>query len=112
MTVVDHLRQRRNLMVKCLPAALMLAMTGLKAQSVTAPTEDVGAPSGPSLDSTPKKSFSFVPRATIAETFTNNANLTNKSPMSDQITDISVGLRATSDGPRLKAYFDYSLREL
>lgn len=59
-----------------------------------------------------KRGFSVVPRVSISETVTDNALLANNGQRTDQITEISPGLRITSDGGRVKGYFDYALREL
>jgi uncharacterized protein (PEP-CTERM system associated) len=112
MTALRPSHLHRGFVLKCLPAALMLVMTGVKAQSLpAAPVDEVGAPSA-ELSASPKKTFSIVPRVSVTQTFTDNANLNDRARLSDQITDISPGIRITSDGQRLKAYFDYSLREL
>lgn len=55
------------------------------------------------------RGLSIVPRMTIAETFTDNVTLVNAGRKAEQITEISPGIRITSDGSRVKAYFDYAL---
>lgn len=59
-----------------------------------------------------KRGLAVVPRVSVAETFSDNARLTNNDQRADQITEISPGIRITSDGGRVKGYFDYALREL
>jgi len=55
------------------------------------------------------RGWSIVPRVTIAETFTDNVALVNSGRQAEQITEISPGVRITSDGSRVKAYLDYAL---
>ena len=59
-----------------------------------------------------KPIFSVVPRVSVSETLTDNARLTNVGKQADQITEISPGIRITSETGRVKGYFDYSLRQL
>lgn len=56
-----------------------------------------------------RQGISIVPRLTIAETFTDNVALVNSGKQAEQITEISPGIRITSDGRRVKAYLDYAL---
>jgi uncharacterized protein (PEP-CTERM system associated) len=63
-------------------------------------------------DAAVNRAFSIVPRISISETLTDNALLSNSNKRSDQITEISPGLRITSQGARVKGYFDYALREV
>jgi uncharacterized protein (PEP-CTERM system associated) len=60
----------------------------------------------------PRRSLTIAPRISVSETLTDNAALTNTDRRSDLITAISPGLRITSDGVRVKGYFDYSLTEI
>lgn len=59
----------------------------------------------------PKRVVSIVPRLSITEMVTDNALLTSVGRQSEQITEVSPGIRITSDGARVKGYFDYSLLE-
>jgi uncharacterized protein (PEP-CTERM system associated) len=47
-----------------------------------------------------------TPRLTVTETITNNVNLSSANPQSEQITEITPGLRINIAGSRLKTYFD------
>ena len=60
-------------------------------------------------DSSVKRLISIVPRVTVIETITDNVSLATRGQQSEQITEISPGLRITSDSGRVKGYFDYSL---
>ncbi len=59
----------------------------------------------------PKASFSVVPRVSLTETWTDNARLTS-AKQSEQITEVSPGLRADFNHARLKGFFDYALSGL
>lgn len=56
--------------------------------------------------------WSFVPRITLAETFTDNVAPASGFKRSDQVTEIAPGLRFDSFGPRLNFHLDYQLRQL
>ncbi|MDR3369905.1 TIGR03016 family PEP-CTERM system-associated outer membrane protein [Rhodoferax sp.] len=57
-----------------------------------------------------KQGVSIVPRVSVTETLTNNVALSSSATaQSDQVTEISPGVRINIEGPRLKTYFDYSL---
>ena len=77
---------------------LMMASMGSHAQETVA---DAGA----------LRLVSVVPRVSITEVLTNNVGLSSTNPQSDQITQISPGIRLSVGGARLKAYFDYSRNE-
>lgn len=47
-----------------------------------------------------------TPRVTVTETITDNVRLSNTNPQSEQITEITPGLRINIAGGRLKTYFD------
>ena len=64
------------------------------------------------LDTGPGRAVSIVPRVTVSETLTDNVLLTSAGQQSEQITEISPGIRISSDVGRLKGYFDYSLSEI
>lgn len=63
-------------------------------------------------EAAPKRVWTITPRITLAETLTDNVLLRDSNKRSDQITEISPGIRISGESARLKAYFDYSLREL
>lgn len=47
-----------------------------------------------------------TPRVTVTETITDNVRLSSTHPQSEQITEITPGLRINIAGSRLKTYFD------
>jgi uncharacterized protein (PEP-CTERM system associated) len=53
----------------------------------------------------------IVPRVSVTETVTDNALLSTTDRQSDQITQISPGIRIDVKGARLKSYFDYALTQ-
>jgi hypothetical protein len=55
--------------------------------------------------------YSVVPRIAVTQTFTDNVNLTPKG-QSDQITELSPGIRLSRDVGRVRGYFDYALRAI
>lgn len=63
-------------------------------------------------DAGPRRTVSVVPRVSITETLTDNVRLTNTGQQSEQITQISPGIRISGEGSRLKGYFDYSVSEI
>ncbi len=52
-----------------------------------------------------------VPRISVSEIFTDNARLTDVGKQSDQITQVSPGIRIDVNGARVKTYFDYALTQ-
>lgn len=69
----------------------------------------LGASSVQAQDAGSKRLISIVPRVSMTETLTDNAALATGNKQSEQITELSPGLRVTSDAGRLKGYFDYAL---
>lgn len=63
-------------------------------------------------DTNPRVALSIVPRVSVTETVTDNVRLSTTGQQSDQVTEISPGIRIISDSSRLKGYFDYSLNEI
>ncbi len=63
-------------------------------------------------DSGPKRAVSIVPSVSITETLTDNVRLSSVDKQADLITEISPGIRISSEGRRLKGYFDYSLSKI
>lgn len=59
-----------------------------------------------------KRSVTVVPRVSVTETLTNNVRLDSVGQKSEQITEVSPGIRVSVDGARLKSYFDYSLSKV
>lgn len=58
------------------------------------------------------RTVSVVPRVSVTETLTDNVRLNSTVKQAEQITQISPGIRISSESRRLKGYFDYSLSEL
>lgn len=58
------------------------------------------------------RAVSIVPRLAVTETLTDNVRLVNAGKQSDQITEISPGVRISRDIGRLRGVFDYSLNRL
>lgn len=56
-------------------------------------------------------SITIVPRISVTETYTNNVSLSSTNKQSELITQISPGIRLSSNGGRVKGSLDYSLTE-
>lgn len=82
--------------------------------AIAAATAGAPAANAPTAEAeaTTKRAWSIVPRLTITETLTDNALLRNDNKRSDQITQLSPGIRIDGEGARLKAHFDYARNEL
>jgi uncharacterized protein (PEP-CTERM system associated) len=63
-------------------------------------------------DSGLRRAVSIVPRVSVTETLTDNVRLSSVDKQADLITEISPGIRISSEGRRLKGYFDYSLSKI
>jgi len=59
-----------------------------------------------------KSGVTIVPRVTLTETLTNNVALSTVNPRSEQVTEISPGIRLQIDGARIKTYLDYAVTEV
>ncbi|MDO9194995.1 MAG: TIGR03016 family PEP-CTERM system-associated outer membrane protein [Rhodoferax sp.] len=84
------------------PVAGVLFMASAGTVCAQDSTADAGA----------RRSVSVVPRVSVTETLTDNVRLSSTGRQAEQTTEISPGIRITSDSRRLKAYFDYSLNEV
>lgn len=62
--------------------------------------------------SSQRRSFYVEPRVAATTTFTDNTYLDDKRKQSDNITQLTTGVRAVSEGGRVRGYFDYSLNKL
>lgn len=81
--------------------------------AVTPPAQpEAGPGSGGEMKFVPKRVWSIVPRVTVAETLTDNVAPGSGVRRSDQITEVSPGIRIDGDGARLKFHLDYQAREL
>ena len=79
--------------------------------TVIAGTLVVFLPSVWAQNSSGSLGISIVPRISVAETYTNNVSLSSTSKQAELITEISPGIRLTSNGGRIKGSLDYSLTE-
>ncbi|WP_210544179.1 TIGR03016 family PEP-CTERM system-associated outer membrane protein [Rhodoferax sp. PAMC 29310] len=52
-----------------------------------------------------------VPRVSVAETITDNVRLSSTDRQSEQITQLSPGIRIDIKGSRVRSYFDYALTQ-
>ena len=53
-----------------------------------------------------------TPRVTLSETITDNVRLDGSNPQSEQITEVTPGIRINIAGTRLKTYFDLGLNRV
>jgi len=58
------------------------------------------------------QAVSVSTRVTVNETITDNVALSGNAAKSDQVTEISPGIRININGARLKTYLDYSLTHI
>ena len=63
-------------------------------------------------ESAPARSISIVPRLSVTESLTNNASLTSNGRKIELISEVSPGIRISSDKGRVRGFLDYSLRNL
>lgn len=61
---------------------------------------------------TGQRAWAIVPRITVQETLTDNVALGSNNKKSDQITEVSPGVRMEANTARLKMHLDYGLRNL
>jgi uncharacterized protein (PEP-CTERM system associated) len=97
-TNLNPLRSHRLIKSK-LVASGLLVLTVMNVQA-----QGAGTAAGKPL-------VTIVPRVSLTETLTNNVELSNISPRSEQITEISPGIRLQIDSGRIKTYLDYALTE-
>lgn len=53
--------------------------------------------------------FTIEPRISVSEIITSNVGLSSTNARSEQITEVSPGIRMVGDGGRVKGFFDYTL---
>jgi len=58
-----------------------------------------------------RPAISIVPRISVSETYTTNVALSSSGKKSDLITQVSPGIRISSNGGRIRGSLDYSLTE-
>ena len=56
--------------------------------------------------------ITVTPRVTMSETITDNVRLVGSNPQSEQITEVTPGIRINIAGTRLKTYFDLGLNQV
>ncbi len=93
------------------PAAYRAVMVTLLAigLSVESFAQDGSVDQTVSAPSVGRRGVTIVPRVTVTEILTDNANLSNTAKQADLVTEVIPGIRITSDFGRVKGYFDYSL---
>ncbi len=69
----------------------------------------LGATAANAQDTGSRRLISIIPRVSMTETLTDNVALATTNRQSEQITELTPGLRVTSDAGRVKGYFDYAL---
>ncbi len=121
MRLAAHASFRRTVLANGLLTALLAGQSVCAWAQVADAAKPAGADAGASAatgsaaalasEGTTKRTFSFEPRLTILQTFTSNAEL-RAGGGSDQITEINPGFRLVANGSRLKAYADYTLRDV
>ena len=60
----------------------------------------------------PKPSLWLEPRVSVGVTLSNNGKLSATNPQSEQLIEVSPGVRLVANGPRAKGFLDYSLSGL
>jgi len=71
----------------------------------------LGAAVSPAAVWSQTAALSIVPRVSVTQTYTNNALLQGNGGSSDFITQLSPGIRISSNGGRIRGSLDYSLSE-
>lgn len=96
-------------------ATLVQALSGLLVLSLHAQVraQEV-APAGDLVEVetpvAPPPAIWVTPRISVSQGFSNNGDLSTQNRQSEQITEISPGIGVVVNKPRLKGFFDYSLR--
>lgn len=91
---------------------LLSAFSATAAAQMAAPQETAPAVASAADDKALPRAWTITPRVTVGATYTDNALLRDSNKRSDLITEISPGLRISGESARLKAFADYSRREL
>lgn len=94
----------------CFPGLpILLAMLMMSAGFAVRAQDATGEPPSSSTSGSGRRGISIAPRVNITEIITDNVNLSAGAKQADQITELSPGIRITSDFGRIKGYFDYAL---
>lgn len=64
------------------------------------------------LSTTAWGQVTVTPRVTVTETITDNVGLVGNNPQSEQVTEVTPGIRINMSGARLKTYFDLGLNQV
>ncbi|WP_428300735.1 TIGR03016 family PEP-CTERM system-associated outer membrane protein [Hydrogenophaga sp.] len=95
---------QRTLVVACCTALSSMCHLQAFAQDATQPPAAAEVP--------PRAGIWVEPRVTVGATLTNNGTLASTNPQSEQVLEVSPGVRAILNKPRAKGFFDYSLTSL
>jgi uncharacterized protein (PEP-CTERM system associated) len=86
-------------------AALSISFVGLTQAQMAPPVGPESlAPEGP------RPTVWFEPRVSVGLTLSDNGNLSSGSSRSEQLLEVSPGLRGILNTPRIQGHFDYALR--
>jgi uncharacterized protein (PEP-CTERM system associated) len=81
------------------------------AQSAETPAADASAQSTTDVGGEPKRAWNIVPRVTVTETLTDNVTPGTGTRTSDQVTQLSPGVRIDGKTARLNMHLDYQMNE-
>ncbi|MCW5652263.1 TIGR03016 family PEP-CTERM system-associated outer membrane protein [Hydrogenophaga sp.] len=101
-----HLPTPRAVAMACLAALSPVLVTPVWAQLVDPSEMRDETAMG---EGGPRPSVWIEPRISTGVLITNNGNLSATSPQSEQILEVTPGVRAVFNRPRAKGFFDYSL---
>ena len=90
-------------LIGCAPWLLAI-VSGFASSGVVAQQNEASA-------SSRQPSTWFEPRISVQHTVTNNARL-NDTKISDQVTEVTPGVRWIGNTARIKGFFDYSLTSI
>jgi uncharacterized protein (PEP-CTERM system associated) len=85
-------------------AALTVLLLSVSAQTAALAQETTGA--------SPKPTLWIEPRISVGATLSDNGNLSATDPRSEQLIEVSPGVRLVVNRPSLRGFLDYSLRGL
>ncbi|MGE5386982.1 MAG: TIGR03016 family PEP-CTERM system-associated outer membrane protein, partial [Betaproteobacteria bacterium] len=84
--------------------------TAASAPAAALPAAAVSAPDPKAPEATQRRAWTITPTIEVTERLSDNILLTNTNRKSDEVTEISPGLRIDGQTARLKVHFDYQLR--
>ena len=94
---------RCGVRARCVSRAATVIVTSLL--PLAAASQETGANAA-------RPSLTIVPRVSVAETYTNNALLQSGGKRTDLVTQVSPGIRISSNGGRIRGTLDFSLNEV